>query len=857
MREPSVRMNSAGRPLSAPVVVRAPQLTHEDETVVAEDEAAPFVEAGESPAAESSKRLPSTSDGMLTSAREALSNLEDLKKWVYDDSTKSAGPSRVSAATKQRGVRKTLLKIAHTCHSLRELEKHCEASKAEEAEMSKELKLKEESRYDTLNALNETAGELEKAVNDLKTLRERYDILEREKILKEKKLEQIEERSKQNLEALDKLEKAHERTEKEKKTISDKYNKLLETERKLRLPDLRHALATSLAKIAKYEKSIEQSQKIIAQVTADNLVFLTKFKDAEEKYKLSEMKREELQTMVDDQKGPWFDKIRSDIQKQVESDWQRIHKLENDLTAAQITSKKQLDDLQEKASLLESENGGLRDQVASMEERIKKFERKDRQREDQDIKAAADFESLNQLLKDTMAENKVLRETISDERHSIADLTLESQDQKNAMELLEGSLRDNQKIVNQLRVELQREKWSLETQKRINRELMSRKEEIEWKLMELSVASQGEMAAAPAPSEGPSEAARPSEAAVRPPVAMAAQPRAGSLEKVETSASVRPQASAPVKDEANESDGFSFEVVDTEDNQGQERTLDDLLEEPGAATTAGGPEKSESGVEMSQDASQGDTQTKAPLLTESNLQKHRKGKKLQNPEKSSGGEEKSSDEKRKKLTIKELEDTIVTSKDKHQQFLDSIYSDGRDPSAPIENPLDVHKRLVTTILDGETIQSMPVSIPRVDPNEPSSAEATIASMIQDTITEHSSIGELETSIAIAKQEYDRMMSNFSSIVEGLKDEKGPVGPGFAAMPVLPESIQRLAEEQFSDHYWHTHEGSKSETKEVIAASEIKVSEWLDSKIDDEWRKQFMPLVEDAEDPEDPEGNEGQ
>ena len=47
-------------------------------------------------------------------------------------------------------------------------------------------------------------------------------------------------------------------------------------------------------------------------------------------------------------------------------------------------------------------------------------------------------------------ENKVLRETISDERHSIADLTLESQDQKNAMELLESSLRDNQKIVNQL-----------------------------------------------------------------------------------------------------------------------------------------------------------------------------------------------------------------------------------------------------------------------------------------------------------------------------------------------------------------------------------------------------------------------
>ena len=44
-------------------------------------------------------------------------------------------------------------------------------------------------------------------------------------------------------------------------------------------------------------------------------MFLTKFKDAEEKYRACDARREELQLMVDDQKGPWFDKIRSEIQK--------------------------------------------------------------------------------------------------------------------------------------------------------------------------------------------------------------------------------------------------------------------------------------------------------------------------------------------------------------------------------------------------------------------------------------------------------------------------------------------------------------------------------------------------------------
>ena len=257
------------------------------------------------------------------------------------------------------------------------------------------------------------------------------------------------------------------------------------------MPDLRQALSSAVAKVAKYEKSIEQSQKIIAQVTADNLVFLTKFKDAEEKYRACDARREELQLMVDDQKGPWFDKIRSEIQKQVEGDRKTIHTLEAELTNAEQESRREIERLREEAEGLSRQNAELAEAKDAAEAKVRHHEGREKLREEREIKAAADFESLNQLLKDTLAENKVLRETINDERHSIADLTLESQDQKNAIEELRREVEAEREATKNAREALQKERWSLETQRRMNKELMSRKEEMEWKLMELTLGGPG------------------------------------------------------------------------------------------------------------------------------------------------------------------------------------------------------------------------------------------------------------------------------------------------------------------------------------------------------------------------------
>ena len=718
-----------------------------------------------------------------------------------------------------------MLKIANTCKSLKELEQNCESSGVQEAELEKELRQKEKSRYDALNTLNRTAGELQMAVKDLKTLREKYDALEREKTVKELKLNELEERSKKNLEVLDRLEKSHEKTEREKEEITDKYNNLLETERKLRLPELRQALSSAVSKVEKYEQSVQQSQKIIAKLTADNLVFLTKFKDAEERFRVCDMKREELQLMVDEQKGPWFDKVKGDIQKQVESDWQKIHSLEKELSSAEQESKQVISQLNEKLSAVNAENQELKEKNGAMEATIKTTKAKEKQREEKDIKAAADFESLNQLLKDTLAANKVLRETISDERHSIADLTLETQDNSQVIKKLRDELERRNASSSDLKAKLENERRALDAQKKINKVLMNRKEEIEWKLMELTVQSESgiDTKTSEAVEEGQELTLEEEEQQVAA-AAEAEHEQQGEEENEDDS-------KIAVKDEANESN-FSFEILDKEENKLEEVPEKSNEEEVQKTEVVSNEDKVE------EPAEDGGSKNNVVGLTEKNLASY-----LQQPKGKGEIPERNYDESTisdegRNQDITKLENTIVTSKEEHQQMLDRIYGTTvREEN--IENPLIVHRRIVNNILDGETLGSIPTAIPAA---EPSSADATIASMLQETITENSSIGELEASISMAKEEYAKMMENFSTIVDNLRAEDMAGLPYSTEMPILPESIQRMAEHQFADHY-EIEDENKSESKERMAVSEIKVSEWLNSKIDEEWRKQLMPEIE--------------
>ena len=840
------------RPLSAPVVVREAQQEPLEDVRGAEnaegEEEEGFVEVGASrndeeldPAAET-RKAPLTSSMFKQVTRAALSNLEDLKTWISDDSSKAALSNRVSAATRQRALRKTLLKISKTRNALEELEKNCNSSGLQEAELERELKAKEEARYDTLNILNATASELKHTLHQMKVLQEKYDALESEKAADETKLKELEDRSKKTLEVLNELEVAYERTEKEKDDISEKYRKMVETEQKLKLPELRQALSTAVTKVAKYEKSIEQSQKIIAKITADNLVFLTKFKDAEEKYRLCEMKREELQTMVDEQKGPWFDKVKGDIQKQIESDYQKIHKLENEISMVELESKQKISKLEGQLESAEAENKGLRERETGMRLSIKNYEEKDRQREESDTKKAAELESLNQLLNDTMAENKVLRQTITEERHTVADSTLECQNYKNTIEAMNAKMKEKEESLEKVRQELQSERWALQTQRRVNKELMGRKEEIEWKLMELTVKKPLDDVSRDGtacrqddpedtdtdPDEGP-------------------DPREERKEGRGESKPTMPKAEGTSDGDSNHGDN--------ENGEGAEGDMGEAAVEESSQRKAS--------VEQTDDNEPTASVHHVSSLTEKNLKEHRKelrqiGKqhKKKNSDASVNDSEKEDNmtgakgKVTKEMSISELENTITGAKQAHQDFLDSIYP-SRENVAPV-NPFEVHKRIVTKILDRKgpekkepsPLQSIPhlaAADTEAEQVDLQSSEPSIASMLQGAVNETSTIGELEASIALAKDEYAKMMSNFSSLVDNLKTDDMPLSlPGCNGLPVLPESIQRVAEHQFRDHWVVEDDAKSTECNEKIRASEIKVSDWLDSKIDEEWKKQFVP-----------------
>ena len=100
------------------------------------------------------------------------------------------------------------------------------------------------------------------------------------------------------------------------------------------------------------------------------------------------------------------------------------------------------------------------------------------------------------------------------------------------------------------------------------------------------------------------------------------------------------------------------------------------------------------------------------------------------------------------------------------------------------------------------------------------------------------------------------MNNFEGLVAGLKATGDAELPGFQNVPLLPERIQHMAENQFSAHWQRTEEGgeSNSECGEKQMASEIKVSQWLEGKIDKEWKKQFFGDLANVEDEDAQDGN---
>jgi hypothetical protein len=76
----------------------------------------------------------------------------------------------------------------------------------------------------------------------------------------------------------------------------------------------------------------------VARLTADNLVFLTRAREAEAALAAARAQAAELRAALDDHRGPWFEEVAAGVEERVRSAMARADELERELAAARAAA---------------------------------------------------------------------------------------------------------------------------------------------------------------------------------------------------------------------------------------------------------------------------------------------------------------------------------------------------------------------------------------------------------------------------------------------------------------------------------------------------------------------------------------
>ncbi|KAK9844514.1 hypothetical protein WJX74_003470 [Apatococcus lobatus] len=94
------------------------------------------------------------------------------------------------------------------------------------------------------------------------------------------------------------------------------------------------ALATMRKEAGRWQATAVRHQEAVAGVTADNVVFLMRLQRCEAELASATASRDELRLAAEEQRGPWFDEIREEVESRVSSAMQKAAHLEEQLEAA-------------------------------------------------------------------------------------------------------------------------------------------------------------------------------------------------------------------------------------------------------------------------------------------------------------------------------------------------------------------------------------------------------------------------------------------------------------------------------------------------------------------------------------------
>ncbi|GAX73677.1 hypothetical protein CEUSTIGMA_g1128.t1 [Chlamydomonas eustigma] len=256
------------------------------------------------------------------------------------------------------------------------------------------------------------------------------------------------------------------------------------------------------AEAAKSSASAERHQQVVAKLTADNLMFLMSLKKTEADLAAANLERGQLKLAVEHQRGPWFDEVRAGVEERVKQAMRRAESLELDVESMKDKHAEELKVLRGQLLDLEDFLGAIRAKESSLEAQLSEAVQARSRAEAEGRHSTAASAELRNQLEALSAERRVLHDNVASMRQECNKSWASEQEAQKQLSDLQGRVQDLSDALLGQEHRVKQLESQLEAASGINRQLMQRKEEVEWQLMAAMSKLENEAVGGSAPYKG-------------------------------------------------------------------------------------------------------------------------------------------------------------------------------------------------------------------------------------------------------------------------------------------------------------------------------------------------------------------
>lgn len=233
----------------------------------------------------------------------------------------------------------------------------------------------------------------------------------------------------------------------------------------------------------KAQEQVGKHQAGIARLTADNLAFLTREKDL--RRELEEARRERDESRAQD--GPWFERVKADVEAQVEGHMQRAEALDAELQGIRGEHARRAATREADLEEARAETAGLREDAEGLRGELEAHRLREQQHQLRLLGAEGRVGDLETQVTELEEEGRALLTSVRIAQGEIAGREVALLEQQRAG-AAEGVRAENaEKALLDCKVRLAQAERDLRVQREVNTEVMLLKQQMELRLLEAKV----------------------------------------------------------------------------------------------------------------------------------------------------------------------------------------------------------------------------------------------------------------------------------------------------------------------------------------------------------------------------------